>query len=89
MPEENLQTEKHACGVCGAEFNSEQEYLDHQCVTGYTPTDPAHLGEGFEAVSNAANQRGTRTQELMQEGKSFEEAQAMAAEEVGNQPISK
>lgn len=56
---DDVTIEKHICGQCNQEFNSEQAYLDHTCPSsGTTPTDPANLGEDFQAVSDAALQRG-------------------------------
>lgn len=47
------------CGQCNQEFDNEAGYLDHTCdASGYKPTDPENLGEGFAAVSAAALARG-------------------------------
>jgi hypothetical protein len=40
MPETTLK--KHNCGVCQKGFDTEQEYLDHECTTGFTPKDIEH-----------------------------------------------
>lgn len=49
----------HLCGQCNQQFTSENAYLNHQCnATGFTPTDPAHLGPEFEAIQKAALARG-------------------------------
>ena len=61
MDEKNtaLEPEKHVCGQCDTEFGTVDEYLDHECEnTGFTPRDPEHLGEDFQAVSQAALERG-------------------------------
>lgn len=50
---------KHICGQCNLGFNTEQEYLDHDCnKTGFKPTDQEHLGKAFKAISKAALERG-------------------------------
>lgn len=49
----------HVCGQCNIAFDSEQGYLDHTCAaTGFTPTDPQHLGEDFALVQEEALARG-------------------------------
>lgn len=51
--------EKHICARCADEWLTEAEYLNHVCpATNVTPQDPAHLGEEFAAVQEAALQRG-------------------------------
>ena len=49
---------KHFCGVCNEGFETEEQYCDHECEDGFTPKDPEHLGEEFQAVSEAAIARG-------------------------------
>lgn len=57
MPKEK--TQKHICGKCGEQFDSEEEYCNHECKeTGFKPTDIEHQGEEFKAVSEAALKRG-------------------------------
>jgi hypothetical protein len=52
------------CSPCGAEFNSEVEYLEHQCpkAGNAKPTSPDFLKNttmpNFEQVSEAALKRG-------------------------------
>ena len=59
-----LLPEKHVCGQCQEEFETEDQYLDHECpATGFTPRDPEHLGDDFKAVSEAALARGAAQQE--------------------------
>lgn len=53
-----MEDQKHICGVCKAEFGTEQAYLEHACTTGYTPQEPEHQGEDFALVSHAALTRG-------------------------------
>lgn len=54
----------HACGQCGLGFDTEEEYLDHKCEkSGFTPREPENLGPGFEAVSQAAQERGEARKE--------------------------
>jgi hypothetical protein len=50
---------RHVCGVCGDEWLTEDEYLNHVCPkTNVTPADPAHQGPEFAKVQEAALQRG-------------------------------
>jgi hypothetical protein len=75
--------QKHICGQCNQEFDTEQKYLDHTCkVTGFTPKDPENLGEGFQVISEVALARGAKREELEMEGKSPEEA-VEATREIG------
>lgn len=49
----------HICGQCNQQFNTEEDYLGHKCPsTGFTPTQPEHLGPEFKAISEAALARG-------------------------------
>lgn len=63
MPKEEILPEKHACGACGSEYDTEAEYLDHTCeTTGFKPTDIEHqdaLTNGrFSEQSEKAIARG-------------------------------
>lgn len=54
----------HKCGQCYKNFETEEAYLAHTCeVTGFTPTDPMHLGEDFALVQQAALERGEERQQ--------------------------
>ena len=47
------------CGQCGLGFPTAEAELAHVCeVTGVTPTDPRSMGENFEAIQQAALERG-------------------------------
>ncbi len=47
------------CALCHGEFDTEEQYCDHQCVeTGFTPQEPAHFGDRYEEISQAAQDRG-------------------------------
>lgn len=48
------------CGQCGETFENRAQYLDHGCpaLNGATPRDPEAMGEGFEAIQQAAIERG-------------------------------
>lgn len=49
----------HVCGQCGEGFDTEKQYLEHKCAkTGFKPTEPENLGEGFAKISEAAIKRG-------------------------------
>lgn len=51
--------DKHICGQCGHGFATEELYLEHTCsTTGFKPTEPENLGEGFAAIQEAALERG-------------------------------
>lgn len=40
----NMAKQKHICGLCNQEFESEKEYLEHICdVTKHTPKEPEHF----------------------------------------------
>jgi hypothetical protein len=59
-----MANQKHICGQCLKEFDSEADYLDHFCdVTGFKPTQPEHFGKDFVAVSEAALARGKKRAE--------------------------
>jgi hypothetical protein len=58
MEAEQPTIQKHVCGICLDEWLSEQEYLDHTCKTGFKPTDPEQMGEGFATIQEAALARG-------------------------------
>ena len=53
---------KHICGVCGKEFETEAGYLDHVCKTNKKPTDIAHqdilTGGRASKIAEAALERG-------------------------------
>lgn len=50
---------EHVCGLCGAGFDTEAEYVGHKCAeTGVTPADIEHQGPEFAAISEAALARG-------------------------------
>lgn len=53
---------KHNCAVCGKGFDTEAEYLAHECTTGFTPTDVEHqdaLTDGqFSKQAEQALKRG-------------------------------
>ena len=50
---------RNVCGQCKEGFETEEQYLDHQCSeTGFTPRDPENLGQRFAEVSKAAIERG-------------------------------
>jgi hypothetical protein len=57
-----MKDQKHVCGVCQESFDTEEQYLDHQCTTGFTPTDVEHqdaLTDGqFSQQAAAAQGRG-------------------------------
>ena len=66
---------QHICGQCQKGFETEKKYLEHNCdVTGFKPTDPRHLGEGFAKISEAALKRGNERAKLEKEGKNSEDA---------------
>lgn len=51
------------CGACGVGFETEQQYLDHQCdTTGFTPADIEHqdvITDGnFSKIAEEACKRG-------------------------------
>lgn len=49
----------HVCGKCSGEFETDEQYCDHQCeTTGFTPKQAENLGEEFAAVQQAAIERG-------------------------------
>ncbi len=55
---------KHVCSPCGKEFDTEEQYLDHECsVSGVTPRDPKNLGSDFKSVQEAALKRGEARKE--------------------------
>lgn len=83
-PQDN-QTQKHVCGVCGDEWLTEEEYLNHTCPkTNTTPTDPAHLGAEFAEVSAAAQERGA---ERVEEAQHPAEVAAAEAGEPVDAPV--
>ena len=54
---------KHKCGACKELFESEEEYLNHDCPIGKAkPTSPEYLKstiqKNYDAVSKAALDRG-------------------------------
>jgi hypothetical protein len=53
---------KHICAVCEKGFDTEQEYLEHECSTGFTPRDVEHqaaLTDGqFSKQAEQALKRG-------------------------------
>ncbi len=55
---------KHNCGVCHVGFATEKQYLDHGCLTGFTPKDAEHQGENFAEIQKAALARGEARKEL-------------------------
>ncbi|MDE1867015.1 MAG: hypothetical protein KGI08_04800 [Thaumarchaeota archaeon] len=78
-------TQLHICGLCNAQFPTEEAYIGHTCeASGFTPADPEHAEKhtpGFAAISAAAVQRGELIKKKMAEGKSLEDAQKEAQEE--------
>ncbi|MFZ2152283.1 MAG: hypothetical protein WAV09_04205 [Minisyncoccia bacterium] len=55
---------EHVCGLCGADFATEAEYVAYTCeVTGVTPADIEHQGPEFAAISDAALERGAKRKE--------------------------
>lgn len=57
----------HKCGNCEGKFTEEQDYLDHECTTGFTPKDIEHqdelTGGEFSKVSESAIKRGEEKKE--------------------------
>lgn len=58
---------KHNCGVCAEGFDTEEQYCDHACNTGFTPKDIEHqdaLTDGqFSKQSAEALKRGDERKE--------------------------
>lgn len=58
---------KHICGVCAEEFDTEEQYCDHSCSTGFTPKEIEHqdaLTDGqFSKISESALARGEERKE--------------------------
>lgn len=50
--------QKHLCGTCNNDFDSEQAYVEHECSDGLTPADAKHQGEDFALIQAAALRRG-------------------------------
>ena len=73
------------CSVCNGQFENVEAYCNHTCTTGFTPTQPEHLGSEFALISQTAIARGEKRQELEAEGKTPEEAQAIAAQVVAEE----
>lgn len=75
-----MATQVHKCGACVDEFLTLKEYLEHPCpATGFTPTQPEHLGPEFLEVQRAALERGL---DRIPDGAPEEAAQMGAIEEV-------
>lgn len=54
----------HKCSLCGLEFETEEEYLNHVCEkTGFKPNQIEHQGPEFEAISKEALKRGEERKE--------------------------
>jgi len=45
------------CGQCNFKGSTE-EYYEHECASGFKPTEPENLGTEFKAISEAAIKRG-------------------------------
>lgn len=51
------------CSICKKEFASEEEYLKHECSTGFKPTEFEHqvaINPNYKAISDAALARGAK-----------------------------
>lgn len=53
---------EHICSTCERTFDIEDDYLGHDCITGFKPTDVGHLdftsGGQFSKQAEKAIQRG-------------------------------
>lgn len=66
MPKKTEQ--KHICGACGTDYNTEKEYCNHICsATGFKPNTVEHLdatsGGKFSIQSAEALKRGKAKKE--------------------------
>ena len=58
------ETKSNVCGLCKEGFDTEEEYVAHECSeTGFTPADNEHQGPEFAAISEAALKRGAEKKE--------------------------
>jgi hypothetical protein len=52
----------HKCSICSKGFDTEKEYADHRCSTGFSPTEVEHqdvlTGGKFSEQSAEAQKRG-------------------------------
>lgn len=53
---------KHICGVCKQGFETDEQYIAHECTTGFKPSDVEHqdtlTGGKFSKQAEKALERG-------------------------------
>lgn len=58
------------CSICKRKFKKEEDYLNHECVTGFTPKDFDHqvtLNPEYSKISEEALKRGQSNSEKIEE----------------------
>lgn len=77
----------HICGTCEASFDTEEQYVAHQCTSGFTPADPEHLGAEFVAIQRAALERGLERIDPADEAQKADQEDALNSLDGGGNPM--